>query len=328
MTYLVIDVGGTFVKYALMNEQCEFIEKGKIPTIPEPLDAFIDSLTTIYRTYSDQVAGIALSMPGLIDGSKGFMYTGGFISCISNLNIIETLQQQCPVPITVGNDAKCAALAELWQGSLQNCNNAITLVVGTGVGGAIIQNGRVLNGSHFMAGEFSYVLAGRTSQPSINQAFGLCSGIPGLIRYASKKMHRPESELDGMTIFQAANCGHQNAIEAIRSYSADLALQISNFRFILDPEKIAIGGGISAQPLFLQLIKEELKKVNDIYEPWGITIPEVVNCKFFNDSNLIGALYLHLKASEPQFSSIQIEKLWELVKERREGQYLMDLLSD
>lgn len=328
MTYLAIDVGGTFIKYALMNEQCEFIEKGKIPTIQEPLDAFIDSLASIYRTYSDQIAGIALSMPGLIDSPKGFMYTGGFISCISNLNIIDTLQQQCPVPITVGNDAKCAALAELWQGSLQDCNNAITLVVGTGVGGAVIQNRRVLNGSHFMAGEFSYIIADPSFPPNINQAFGLCSGISGLIRYASQKMNRPESELDGMIIFQAANCGNQNAIEAIRRYAADLALQISNFRFILDPEKIAIGGGISAQPLFLQLVKEELKKVNEVYEPWGIAIPEVVNCKFFNDSNLIGALYLHLKANEPQFSSMQIEKLWELVKERREGQYLMDFLSD
>lgn len=327
MTYLVIDVGGTFIKYALMNEHCEFIEKGKIPTILEPLDAFVESLVTLYQMYSSQISGIALSMPGLINSQKGFMYTGGSITCISNINIVDILQKQCPVPVTVGNDAKCAALAELWQGALQNCNNAITMVVGTGIGGAIIQNRKIMNGSHFMAGEFSYVLADNTLPPSIDQAFGLCSGISGLISYASAKMNLPESELDGMVIFQAANCGDPKAIEAIHCYAADLALQISNFRFILDPEKIAIGGGISAQPLFLQLIKEELKKINDVYEPWGISMPEVVNCKFFNDSNLIGALYVHLKSNEPQFDSKQIEQLWELVKDRREGQYLMDFLS-
>ena len=57
-------------------------------------------------------------------------------------------------------------------------------------------------------------------------------------------------------------------------------------------------------------------------------MPEVVNCKFFNDSNLIGALYIHLKSTEPQFDAGQMEKLWDLVKERREGKYLMELLTN
>lgn len=328
MTYLTIDVGGTFTKYALMNEKCDLLDRGKISTIHAPLKDFIDSLVGIYEKYASEIAGIALSMPGVIDSAKGFMYTGGHIKCISNINIVELLGQRCSVPVTVGNDAKCAALAELWQGALKDCNNAITLVIGTGIGGAVIHDRRVISGAHFMAGEFSYTMVDSNIPSAINEVFGMRSGVGGLIRYAAKEMNRPEDELSGLVIFQAANCGDQKAIRAVRKYAADLALQISNYRFMFDPEKIAIGGGISEQPLLLQLIKEELKKINDVYAPWGIELPEIVNCKFFNDSNLIGALYVHLKAKEPQFYPEQVEKLWHFVKERREGQYLMELFNN
>ena len=158
MNYLAIDVGGTFTKYAMMNQNCDFLEKGKIPTVTASFKSFIQSLVNLYERYASQVKGIALSMPGLIDSASGFMYTGGFIDCISNINIIDTLHHYCPVPITVGNDAKCAALAEIWKGSLQDCQNAVVMVIGTGVGGAVIQNRHVVNGHHFMAGEFSYRL--------------------------------------------------------------------------------------------------------------------------------------------------------------------------
>lgn len=276
MNYLVIDVGGTFTKYALMNEDCEFLDKGRIPTVQAPLGDFIQSFTGIYDRYASQISGIALSMPGLIDPDSSFMYTGGSISCISNLNIIDILHQHCPVQITVGNDAKCAALAEIWKGSLQDCQNAIVMVIGTGVGGAIIQNRQVVNGRHFMAGELSYTMIGKEIPATIDDAFGFRSGVPGLIHYASESMHIPEEELDGKIIFNAANCGDAKALAALRKYAADLALQINNYRFILDPDKIAIGGGISAQPLLLQLVKEELQKINDVYAYWKIPMPEIV----------------------------------------------------
>lgn len=327
MNYLVIDVGGTFIKYALMDEECEILEKGKIPTIQEPLDDFVNCIVQIYKKYETKIDGIALSMPGLIDSQNGFMYTGGYIKCISNLNIVDLLHQYCPVKITVGNDAKCAALAEIWRGSLQDCNNAIVMVLGTGIGGAVIQNKQVVNGAHFMAGEFSYPVVGTELPTGIENVFGLRSGVHGLIKYASEEMKIPEKELNGKVIFHEANCGNKSAIKAIRRYAGDLALQISNYRFIFDPEKIAIGGGISEQPLLLQLVKEELKKINDIYAMWNIPMPVVVNCKFYNDSNLIGALYIHLKSKEPQFNIQQMEMLWDLVKERREGKYLMELLK-
>ena len=96
MNYLAIDVGGTFIKYAVITDDCMIAEKNKIPTPQENFDEFIDSLVGIYQEVSKScvLEGIALSMPGIIDSKKGFMYTGGSLRYISNVNIVEILQNK------------------------------------------------------------------------------------------------------------------------------------------------------------------------------------------------------------------------------------------
>ena len=91
-----------------------------------------------------------------------------------------------------------------------------------------------------------------------------------------------------------ANEGNEAALEALRLFARRVAAQAINCQFMFDPEKIAIGGGISAQPLLLQYVKEELPKIVDIY-PQKMPLPDVTVCKFFNDSNLIGALSVLLE---------------------------------
>lgn len=327
MNYLAIDVGGTFTKYAVITDACQIMEKNKRPTVIEPLEDFITSLVTIYQEYEGKVAGIALSIAGIIDSELGFMYTGGNITCIKNLNIVEVLEKRCGVPVSVENDAKCAALAEVWKGALSDCKDGIVMVVGTGIGGALIHNRRILKGIHNMTGEFSYVITDTVPDFTLDQTFAGNSGIRALMTIASRHTGIPAEELSGERIFSMANCGDAKAIEGIREYVRQLAIQINNYQFILDPERIVIGGGISVQPLFIQMIKEELKKLNSVY-PWDLPIAEVGVCKFFNDANLIGAVYVHLKSQEKKIDIERLNELLELVKGRREGDYLMELLSE
>ena len=96
---------------------------------------------------------------------------------------------------------------------------------------------------------------------------------------------------------------------------------------MFDPEKIAVGGGISEQPLLLQLIREELLKINGMY-PWTLPVPEVTSCRFYNDANLIGAVYVHMKAREKKISLEKVNELMELLENRREGEYLRALLTE
>lgn len=326
MNYLAIDVGGTFTKYAVISEDCQIIEKDKSPTVTEPLKDFIESLVLIYKKYRDKVDGIALSMAGIIDSETGFMYTGGNLTCITNLNIVEVLEKRCGVHVTVENDAKCAALAEVWKGALMDCSDAVVVVCGTGIGGAVIHDRKVLKGIHNMTGEFSYVMTEAQPEYSLDHSLAGNTGIKSLLQSVSGHTGIPAEELDGEKVFSMANCGDERAIAGIREYVRRLAIQINNYQFILDPEKIVIGGGISVQPLFLQMIKEELKKINAVY-PWDLPVADVSVCRFFNDANLIGAVYVHIKSKEQKINIDKINELLDLVKDRREGQYLMELLS-
>lgn len=326
MNYLAIDVGGTFIKYAVITEECQIIEKDKTTSVIEPLEDFIQALVDIYKKYEGRVEGIALSMAGIIDSETGFMYTGGNIKCITNLNIVEVLEKRCGVHVTVENDAKCAALAEVWKGSLMDVTDAIVVVCGTGVGGAVIHDRKVMKGIHNMTGEFSYIMTETEPEYALENSLAGNTGIKCLMEMVSKHTGIPAEELDGVKVFSMANCGDENAIKGIREYVKRLAIQINNYQFILDPEKIVIGGGISVQPLFLQMIKEELKKINAVY-PWDLPIADVSVCKFFNDANLIGAVYVHIKSKEQKIDIDKMNELLDMVKDRREGQYLKELLG-
>lgn len=327
MEYLAIDVGGTFIKYAIITDECQILMKSKCPTIMDTLDNFLNSLVEIYEELktSYKIAGIGLSMPGMIDSKNGFMYTGGNIRCCTNLNIVEVMQQRCGVPITVENDAKCAALAELWKGSLKECQNAIVLVCGTGIGGAVIRNREVLNGTHFLAGEFSYIITEGDAEYELKNCVAENTGIASLIRFVSETTKIPCEALNGEKIFSMANCGDEKVLQGLRRYVKHIAVQIHNYQYILDPERFAIGGGISVQPLFLQLIQEELQKINNMF-PWTLPRPEVVVCQFYNDANLIGAVYVHMKSKEKKISMNKINELIETMGDCKEAEYLKELL--
>ncbi len=323
--YLVIDVGGTFTKYAVMDEECQFYCKDKVPTVKTNADDFIEMIVGIFHNTED-IAGIAISQAGVIDSDKGFLYNGGSLTFLQNLNLTEKLQKRCKVPVTVENDARCAGLAEIWKGSLSDCNNAIALIIGTAVGEAMIVDRKVLKGKHCMAGEFSYVLTNAEDAENSDKTLAMRGGMPALIRIAAEALGIPENQLSGEEIFRKANEGEAQAMACVRKFARTLAVQINNAQFLFDPERIAIGGGVSAQPLLIQFIREELAKFSKIY-PHKVPSPEITTCRFFNDSNLIGALYVHLKAQEVKIDVKKVQELLELVGDRREGAYLRELFS-
>lgn len=225
------------------------------------------------------------------------------------------------------NDAKCAALAEVWKGVLSDCKDAIALIIGTAVGGAIICDGKILRGKNFMAGEFSYIFTDTKDCMNRKKLLAETNGISGLIQLVSQKKKIKADELDGEKIFSMANYGDKETLECLRIFCRGLAVQISNYQFITEPERVAIGGGISVQPLLIQMIKEELKKINAVF-PHDMPIPDVTACKFFNDSNLIGALYVHLRAQEEKLDMNKVIEFMSLVQDRREGKYLRELFME
>lgn len=293
-TYLVIDIGGTFTKYAVMDEEAEVISRGKVSTAKKTQADFVDMLEKLYRDYGTGTKGIAVSSAGMIDSRSGFMYNAGSILCVHNLNLSEELGRRTGVPVTVENDARSAALAELWKGSLAGCKNAVAMVIGTAVGGAIIVDGHILHGKHQMAGEFSYTLTDASDPGNAQKTLAMSSGVPALIQSVSKATGAAEEKLSGELIFEKAEQGDAIYLDCIREFARTLAVEILNIHFAFDPDRIVIGGGVSAQPMLIRMIREEMAELAKVF-PHKVPLPEVEACRFFNDSNLIGALYVMLQ---------------------------------
>lgn len=174
MEYLVIDVGGTAIKYACMNENAEFLERGEIPTPMDSLDSYLAALGTIIHRYGHNVEGIAMCVPGIIDSVQGVCITGGNLRYVKDLPLATLLEERYGLRVSLENDARCAALAELWRGSLKNCADGVVIVLGSAVGGALVKNGSIHKGSHFSSrrdqfyrkrwGHFRHLQLGRVSK--------------------------------------------------------------------------------------------------------------------------------------------------------------------
>jgi predicted NBD/HSP70 family sugar kinase len=291
MKYLVFDVGGSAIKYSLMNEKAEFLKKGEMVTPMDSIEEFVASIGGVFDQYKEEIQGIALSMPGRIDSDKGYAYSGGVLKYNYEKDIVSILGKRCPVPITVENDGKCAALAEAWLGNLADCDDGIVVVLGTGVGGGIIKDKKLHRGHHFTAGEFSFIF---TNNPlyegELSEMWGGQAGYMGLIMPVSKIKNIPKEELNGKKIFKMARDGDEDVLKILDDYCYKMAIQLFNLQYIYDPEKIAIGGGISADDLLMEYIQKNIDKYEKSLE-YNIVIPTVVRCKFRNDSNLIGALH-------------------------------------
>lgn len=295
MNYLTLDIGGSSIKYALLNKDGEFIEKGNTIAPHESIEQFVEVIGELYDKYADGIAGMAISMPGAIDPEIGFAYTGGAYTYIKDMNIVEILQKRCPLPITIGNDAKCAANAEVGFGCLKDVDDAAVIILGTGIGGCIVRDGKVHIGKHFSSGEFSWMRTNGQEGNNFAYSWASLNGIPGLLRAVQESLGTDEV-YNGKQIFEMANNGDEKVLAGLDKFCNLLAVQIYNLQALFDPEKIAIGGGISAQPLLLELTDKHIEEMyqTGLKSNSPISRPVVVLCQYRNDANLLGAFYQHI----------------------------------
>ncbi len=287
--YLALDVGGSAIKYGLIKEDLTFLEKDKVVTPMDSMESFVNVVGEIYDKYKDEIEGLAISMPGIINPETGHCYTGGALSYVVDVNMVDILKKRCPLPITIGNDAKCAANAEVGFGALKDIDDGAVVILGTGIGGCLIKDHKVHIGKHLMAGEFSSIKTDYHNPIAHDDEWCKRNGIAGLLKRVQEALNTDE-HFTGVEIFEMANNGNEKVISGIDQFALEVATQIFNIHFIFDCEKVAVGGGISAQPLLIELIQ---KHFDNIISNIGFNAPrpEVVVCEFRNDANMIGALY-------------------------------------
>lgn len=204
MTILAIDFGGTQVRSALVSE--DFVLEKSLPTqsSPQTLDQDLDVIDHLVTPVEVALSGIAISVPGTVDTEDGVIYHGGLLRFFYGFHVKETLQAKYHLPVSTLNDGKAAALAELATGHLKGVTNGAALVLGSVLGGGIIINGKLFQGSHFQAGELTFLLPLQMKKldPSLIQ--GTTLSAVGLITKVNEILASLDLK-DGLLAFKAIN---------------------------------------------------------------------------------------------------------------------------
>lgn len=296
--YVGLDIGGTSVKYGLVDENGVVSNKDHFETNSDDQKALLNDLTAAVKkiqAIDQDVLGIGVSMPGVVQ-ADGFLTTSGAVKCFTGINLAQLLKERTGLPAKIENDANAAAIAEKWIGSAQGIHNYIGLVLGTGVGGALIINDQIYRGAHARSGEFGWMIV---EDDDIDVEMGSLNfrgaTVIGLIRrYNQFSRQRVD---DARIIFQRADDGETLAKNVLKSYYHSLAKGIINLEVSFDPEFVIIGGGISNNTEFLNNLNKTIEKVKATHNSIkDLDLPLVKAAKLKNDAGMIGAVYQFINA--------------------------------
>ena len=293
---VAIDIGGTFIKFGLVDDNFNITNQSKVPT-PASIDDFWVTLENIVSSYEDEISGIAIACPGEINSKRGFVFKGGLIPYLTAIPLGTGLSKTFQLPVKVINDADAAALAEARYGSLQEVDCGAALVLGTGVGLGLVSQGALLTPllvSKFLKGPSSQSKS-QTALPFKWALFkqALISLVDnkgsavGFVHEASQILGLEQD--DGLAVFSALDDNHSGQLKRLfKDYCHEIAVLILNLQSLFKLDGVVIGGGISSQNALIEGIVnayEELfnEKSELVFEP--ITIQA---CHFHNDSNLLG----------------------------------------
>ncbi|MCD5001909.1 ROK family protein [Enterococcus saccharolyticus] len=286
MTILTIDIGGSSVKSAIYTDKLEDRNHFFSPPSLNEMQVKLDQLISYYLEQYP-IEAIAFSVPGIPNHDTGRVEGVSSLRYIHQFDFISYFSEKYQRPIYFENDANCACKAEVQLGIAGEVKNALFMVIGTGIGGTIISNGQILSGEHAYGGEFGMMLIdGRHELSELGSA----------VHMARKYSILKGKSYTGEEVFALADQGEIDAVAATEKLYHYLALGIYNLQYMIDPEYIVLGGGITKRRNLLKHILRKLDEIMNYGQVCPIT-PKIRLAKFGNDANLIGAA-LTVKSSK------------------------------
>ncbi len=280
-----IDLGGTSIKIGRFGSDGRCIKHFSIPT-PQPstpeavLDAIVQGMAQIISDFS-KLRGIGVGTPGPVDATGRVARLAINLDGWYDIPIAGWLQTKTGLPTILGNDANCAGLGEAWLGAGRNCRNMIMLTLGTGVGGAIILDGKLYIGSQGTAGELGLITF-QSDGPACK------SGNRGsLEQYVSAKAIRRDTGKDAHSWGALAVAGDPAALQFWQQYGQNLGIGLTSLIYVLTPDLIIIGGGVSAsQQFFLTAAQQEIDE--RVLQPSRAGV-KIVPAQLGNQAGMLGA---------------------------------------
>ncbi|RAN89079.1 glucokinase [Bacillus sp. SRB_28] len=305
--FACFDIGGTFIKYAIIDERGGIYEKGKIETpvknqkveILHHICEIIRELEKNYDIYS-----VGISSCGLIDSERGEVIFSANIPGYSGTKIVDYIYKATGYTAVIENDVRSACIGERWKGAGAEKENIILLTLGTGIGSGIIIDGKMLQGANGLAGEVGHMTIvhnGEECGCGGKGCYERYASTSALIRQYKKASLSQGIEIDKITgeeIIDRINNGEQLAKYVYEQFLQYVVTGLVNITHMFNPELIIIGGGIAEQgEIFLRQIQERFQQaIMDIYQKKT----HIVLAALHNDAGLYGACYLALSRWEKE----------------------------
>lgn len=306
-SFACFDIGGTFIKYAMIDEQGTIYEKGKIQTPAnnqknEILQRICDTIRELEK--NDKIHSVGVSSCGLIDNERGEVIFSANIPGYSGTNITDYIYRETGYTATVENDVRSACIGEMWKGVGSGKKHIVLITLGTGIGSGIMINGQMLQGANGLAGELGHMTIVHSGEACS------CGGKGCYERYASTsaliRQYQEASRLQGIEIntitgeeiIERIHGGEQLAKDVYEQFLQYVTTGLVNIAHMFNPELIIIGGGIAEQgEPFLQQIQERFHKaVMEIYQKKT----DIVLAALHNDAGVYGACYVALNRLEKE----------------------------
>jgi glucokinase len=299
-----VDLGGSHVTAGIVGDDGSILGQYEQDIEDRSFDAVLAAVKNVVDGAlkdgkAKGAAAIGIGAPGNIEPRSGaVLYSPNFLWTDAPLG--ERLRKQYELPVFVANDARCATLGEHTFGIGADTQNFVLLTIGTGIGGGIVSGGKLLIGNRAGAGEIGHHQI-RPSDGFIcgcgkRGCFEAQASGTGLIRHAfavapsfprSKLLDRERDKLGSKMIRRAAQAGDAHALAAWRNFASDLALGLANIIAFVNPEMIALGGGVStAGDFMLESVRARVDELTTMV-PRGTT--QIVIAKLGNDAGQVGA---------------------------------------
>lgn len=290
--YIVFDIGGTMIKYGVIQDGI-FLRADEMPTCAaEGAEKILENvsrkISMIMQSGRNGISGIGISTAGMVDPALGkIVYANENIPGYTGMEVQKILEKVSGLPCRVENDVACAGLSEQKCGAAAGRRQVFCLTVGTGIGGCIVQNGRIFHGCSNSAGEIGYMrIEGEEFQKAVSAGT--------LIREICRKKGISQQETDGREVFRLAKAGDEICIREIDAFCERLCIGIANICYMMNPEIVVLGGGIMGQKEYLQgILAEKMKKY---LLPSVLEKTEIAFAQNGNQAGMLGAYYNFLEA--------------------------------
>ncbi|MCH5213087.1 MAG: ROK family glucokinase [Oscillospiraceae bacterium] len=305
--YIGIDLGGTNIAAGLVGDNGTILIKGSVPTMRQrPTEEIIKDMAELakklmseYGTDISEIKAVGIGCPGTINFETGEVVYANNIK-MDHYPLAQTFRKYLDLPVKVDNDANCAAMGE-YISTGNGVDSFLFVTLGTGVGGGLVLNGKIFRGFNGAAGEVGHmtlVSGGEVCSCGKTGCWEAYASVTALIRQTKAAMEaHPDSlmnkiaknvgKVSGRTAFEAAKQGDEvgkSVVEQYVRYIADGIVSCENF---MQPEIIAIGGGISREGNYLMNPIREYASVKG----YNRFMPKskIITAKLFNDAGIVGA---------------------------------------